>query len=64
VARTQAGHLTGPERANAVWKSRSAPDSSTTLDGNSVVLEEQMIKMAESRADYEAAVSFYQKSWV
>ncbi len=62
VARTQAGHLAGPARSDAVWKSRAAPDSSTTLDGNSVVLEEQMMKMAESRADYEAAVGFYQKS--
>lgn len=62
VARTHAGHLAGPGRADAVWKSRAAPDSSTTLDGNAVVLEEQMMKMAESRADYEAAVGFYQKS--
>ncbi|MDP8915961.1 MAG: flagellar basal body rod protein FlgB [Pseudomonadota bacterium] len=62
MARTNAAHLAGPKRADAVWKSHSAPDSSTTLDGNAVVLEEQMMKMAESRADYEAAVGFYQKS--
>jgi flagellar basal-body rod protein FlgB len=40
----------------------SAPDSETTLDGNQVVLEEQMLKMNESRADYDAAIGFYQKS--
>lgn len=62
LARTDAAHLQGPKRADAVWRSRAAPDSSTTLDGNSVVLEEQMIKMAEARADYDAAVGFYQKS--
>lgn len=62
MARTDAAHLAGPKRADGVWTSRAAPDSSTTLDGNSVVLEEQMIKMAESRADYDAAVGFYQKS--
>jgi flagellar basal-body rod protein FlgB len=39
-----------------------SPDSETTLDGNSVVLEEQMLKMTEARANYEAAVGFYQKS--
>ena len=40
----------------------SSPDSETTLDGNQVVLEEQMLKMNESRADYDAAIGFYQKS--
>ncbi len=39
-----------------------APDSETTLDGNKVVLEEQMIKMTEARVDYDAAIGFYQKS--
>ncbi len=37
-------------------------DSETTMDGNSVVLEEQMLKMAESRMQFQAAVSFYEKS--
>ena len=39
-----------------------ALDSETTMDGNSVVLEEQMLKMAESRMQFQAAVAFYQKS--
>lgn len=38
------------------------PDSETTLDGNQVVLEEQMMKMNEARMNYDAAISFYQKS--
>jgi flagellar basal-body rod protein FlgB len=37
-------------------------DSETTMDGNSVVLEEQMLKMADSRMQYDAAIGFYQKS--
>lgn len=45
-----------------VYASMEAPDSESTLDGNQVVLEEQMLKMSESRADYEAAVGFYQKA--
>jgi flagellar basal-body rod protein FlgB len=44
------------------YLTEKSPDSETTLDGNQVVLEEQMIKMNESRSDYEAAVGFYQKS--
>ena len=40
----------------------TSPDSETTMDGNSVVLEEQMMKMSESRIQFQAAVSFYEKS--
>jgi flagellar basal-body rod protein FlgB len=61
-ARTSAAHLAGTARPASVWTSRMSPDSETTLDGNSVVLEEQMLKMTEARANYEAAVGFYQKS--
>jgi flagellar basal-body rod protein FlgB len=60
--RTSAMHLGGTAKTTSVWTSRLSPDSETTLDGNSVVLEEQMLKMAEARANHDAAVGFYQKS--
>jgi flagellar basal-body rod protein FlgB len=44
------------------YVAESTPDSETTLNGNQVVLEEQMVKMSESRSDYDAAIGFYQKS--
>ena len=44
------------------FRAVATPGSETTLDGNSVVLEEEMIKMAEARSNYEAAVGLYQKS--
>jgi flagellar basal-body rod protein FlgB len=44
------------------FKPLKGPDSETTLDGNSVVLEDQMIKMSEARMQYDAAIGFYQKS--
>jgi len=44
------------------YLSAASPDSETTLDGNQVVLEEQMLKMNEARSDYDAAIGFYQKS--
>lgn len=61
MARTSARHLSsaGPQSR---FEATSAPDSETTLDGNSVVVEEQMLKMAESRMAYDAAIGFYQKS--
>jgi flagellar basal-body rod protein FlgB len=62
VARTQAGHIAPAAPRTAAYGTVSAPDSETTLDGNSVVVEEQMLRMAESRMAYDAAISFYQKS--
>jgi flagellar basal-body rod protein FlgB len=44
------------------YVAQATPDSETTLNGNQVVLEEQMLKMSESRSDYDAAIGFYQKS--
>ena len=62
MTRTSAAHI-APANANvARFTSNAAPDSETTLDGNSVVVEEQMLKMAESRMAYDAAIGFYTKS--
>jgi flagellar basal-body rod protein FlgB len=67
AALTDPAHLASPSMATADPKANSyvsisAPDSETTLDGNQVVLEEQMMKMSEARNDYDAAVGFYQKA--
>ncbi|ADU13089.1 flagellar basal body rod protein FlgB [Asticcacaulis excentricus] len=59
---TNAGHMNVEGGNNFAPKAVVSPDSETTMDGNSVVLEEQMLKMAESRMQYEAALGFYQKS--
>ena len=59
VARTSAGHAGGPQRVSARVVERA--DSETTLDGNQVVLEEQMIRVAETRMQYDAAIGLYQK---
>lgn len=37
------------------------PDSETTLDGNSVVLEDQALNAAETRMAFETAMTIYQK---
>lgn len=58
---TSATHM-APTRPASVWRSPEGPDSETTLDGNSVTLEDQMLKMTDARMNYDAAVSFYQKS--
>jgi flagellar basal-body rod protein FlgB len=62
LAQTQAGHMPLPKRQARQMNSAERSDSEVTLDGNGVVLEEQMIKMTEARVDYDAAIGFYQKS--
>jgi flagellar basal-body rod protein FlgB len=39
-----------------------APDSETTFNGNSVVLEEQMNKLNDAASDYDSGIAFYQKA--
>ena len=58
---TSATHM-APARAPSIWRSPEGPDSETTLDGNSVTLEDQMLKMTDARMNYDAAIGFYQKS--
>jgi flagellar basal-body rod protein FlgB len=64
MATTQAGHMASrnPRPAGGAFKTIKTPDSEMTLNGNSVVLEDEMIKMNDARMQYDAAISFYQKS--
>ena len=66
MAVTAPGHMTPPGVSSSAVQSNARvvekPDSETKLDGNSVVLEEEMMKMSQARLDYDAAVGFYQQS--
>ena len=46
----------------AAFKVAKNPDSEETLDGNGVVLEDEMVKLTNVRMDYDAAVGLYQQS--
>lgn len=60
---TNAAFLQGHTNTAAkTWQSQAAPDSEARLDGNQVVVEEQMIKMSQARGEYSAAINFYEKS--
>lgn len=48
--------------SGAASQAVTSPDSEATLNGNSVVLEEEMEKMSEARTDFDAAIGLYQKS--
>jgi flagellar basal-body rod protein FlgB len=63
-AMTQPGHMQAPNarRNLSGAKPTHTADSETTLDGNGVVLEEEMMKMTDARMNYDAAITFYQRS--
>lgn len=58
---TATSHM-APSNAPSAWRATAGADSETTLDGNAVSLEDQMLKMTDARMNYDAAVGFYQKS--
>ena len=67
MATSQPGHMQlGGAHAQGgaamKFKAKKIADSETTLDGNQVVLEEEMLKMSDARMNYDAAIGFYQKS--
>jgi len=59
MTRTSAMHMTsnGSPEARVVTRD----DSETTMDGNAVVLEEQMARAAETRMAFETGIALYQK---
>lgn len=61
VARTSPLHLASAA-APAGEDTRDAPRFEVRPSGNSVSLEDEMLKVAQNQADYQLAASLYQKS--
>jgi len=61
---TDPRHYSGDGGAGsaAAYRTEATPDSETTVNGNSVVIEEQMVRANENRMKFETALSLYQKS--
>lgn len=57
---TVPGHLAAAP-APAAGAVREATGGEATLSGNSVSLEDEMMKMAETQTDYELATNLYRK---
>lgn len=64
VARTSKNHIdmNASRSLNGDFRAKAAPDSDVTLDGNAVVLEDQMMKVSETRGEYETMVAIYQRA--
>ena len=61
LATTNSGHIEGTAPAKATFSSVHSPDSEVTMDGNAVVVEEQMLRLNQIRTDFDTAISLYQK---
>ena len=59
IAPTSGGASSSAPKA---YQPQTTPDSETRIDGNQVVLEEQMMKMNDARMNYNAAIGFYEQS--
>lgn len=59
---TNVHHLGGVGNGAGEFKKIAAPDRETAPNGNSVMLEDQMMKMGETQMDHEAAVGLYRKA--
>ncbi|GHB32400.1 flagellar basal body rod protein FlgB [Pseudovibrio japonicus] len=60
---TSAGHIsTGGIGSSVGTKTDKASSFERTPNGNSVVLEEQMMKIAQNQIDYQTATSLYTRS--
>lgn len=59
MARTHPGHMAPGGSIETRIVTRD--DGETTIDGNAVVLEEQMARAAETRMAFETGVALYQK---
>ena len=59
---THARHVHAPAAgASGAFRTVAAPGSQTSPDGNSVVLEEQAMKVAETQLAYAEAAGLYKK---
>ncbi|MTH97633.1 flagellar basal body rod protein FlgB [Roseibium sp. RKSG952] len=61
TVRTDSGHLTGAVSDSALGRGTEEVGFEITPSGNSVVLEEQMMKVTQNQMDYQAATTLYTK---
>lgn len=52
---------TGSPRQMETFKAKTIEDGEMTPNGNSVVLEEQMMKVAETQTEFQSAIEIYRK---
>jgi len=61
MTRTNPMHISASGGSGQPAQIVTRADSETTIDGNAVVLEDEMSKAAENRMQYETGLALYQK---
>ncbi len=61
LATTDDQHIQGKPVSDSGLRTMKMPDSEVTMDGNAVVVEEQMLRINQIRTDFDTAISLYQK---
>lgn len=61
LSTTSALHIQPRSMVSGIGQVVRAPGSKSSPDGNSVVLEEQMLKVSETQMDYAQAAGLYKK---
>ena len=59
---THAGHIAINNTGNSSFGAQDLNNFEVTPDGNGVVLEDEMMKVAANQMDYQAATSLYTRS--
>ena len=62
LARTEGGHIGGMSMSGTTFRTESKGNYEIRPTGNSVNLEDEMMKVAANQMDYQAATALYSRS--
>jgi flagellar basal-body rod protein FlgB len=62
LATTEPGHIAASDEPSAIFRSRTDDGYEVRPAGNSVSLEDEMMKLASNQMDYQAAAALYTRS--
>jgi flagellar basal-body rod protein FlgB len=62
LARTESGHLAGIGQSGSPFRIKSESKSEVGPTGNSVNIEQEMMKVAANQMDYQAVAALYTRS--
>ena len=62
LARTKSGHIGGLDQSGMPFRSESKGNYEVRPSGNSVNLEDEMMKVAANQMDYQTATAVYSRS--
>lgn len=61
LRQTNSGHIAPTKRPQAFREDKQKETYETSLDGNAVVIEEQLMKVSETQGNYRLATNLYRK---